>query len=180
MLSYLVSRASLSHSNQFCSTSLFPGKPRTSVYKIPINEDGVPILPLVDVQEASATQVAALLDEYILSLWGKSNCHLLNQMSKPYYRFLLGWEWKYTCNSMGGSRPESPSLFRHFYLQIPLHVQVTSSLEIQPFRDIRCVRISFIGFIFYPLSFPLLFGDIEVQFLGWWRWWRRLAAPPTE
>ncbi|KDR77906.1 hypothetical protein GALMADRAFT_244867 [Galerina marginata CBS 339.88] len=44
-------------------------KPRTSVYKIPINEDGVPILPSVNVQEASASQVAILLDEYILSLW---------------------------------------------------------------------------------------------------------------
>lgn len=47
------------------------GKPRVSMYKIPLNKDGIPIPPHVDVLEASIVQLATLLDEYLLSLWGK-------------------------------------------------------------------------------------------------------------
>ena len=67
---------------------------------------------------------------------------------------------------MGGYRPEPSLLLRHFGLQIPLHVEVTSSLEIQPSRDIWRTRIPFINFDFYPFSFPPLFGDPEGQFFG--------------
>ncbi|KDR64990.1 hypothetical protein GALMADRAFT_771859 [Galerina marginata CBS 339.88] len=69
-------------------------KPRTSVYRIPLNEDGVPILPSVDLQEASASQVATLLDEYFLALWGKRRIFIISMpsVSKTYHRFLVGWE----------------------------------------------------------------------------------------
>ena len=41
------------------------------MYKIPLNEDGIPIPPHVQVLDASIAQLATLLDEYLLSLWGK-------------------------------------------------------------------------------------------------------------
>ena len=47
------------------------GKPRSALYKIPLNEDGIPIPPHVQVLDASIAQLATLLDEYLLSLWGK-------------------------------------------------------------------------------------------------------------
>ena len=55
-----------------CFLSLFPripGKPRSFVYQIPLNEDGVPILPVIDVSESTASQLAQLLDDYLFSLW---------------------------------------------------------------------------------------------------------------
>lgn len=46
-----------------------PGKPRSFTYKIPLNEGGVPILPQV-ADDASASQVAVLLGDYLELLWG--------------------------------------------------------------------------------------------------------------
>jgi len=40
------------------------------MYKIPLNEDGIPIPPHVEVLTASLVQLATLLDEYLSSLWG--------------------------------------------------------------------------------------------------------------
>jgi hypothetical protein len=45
------------------------GKPRSAVYQIPLNEDGIPVLPQIDASEATASQLAQLLDEYFVSLW---------------------------------------------------------------------------------------------------------------
>ncbi|KDR65060.1 hypothetical protein GALMADRAFT_149027 [Galerina marginata CBS 339.88] len=44
-------------------------KPKVSVYKIPLNEDGIPIPPHIEVLEASVVQIATLLDEYLVALW---------------------------------------------------------------------------------------------------------------
>ncbi|KIM35999.1 hypothetical protein M413DRAFT_32041 [Hebeloma cylindrosporum] len=44
-------------------------KPRVSVYQIPLNKDGIPIPPQVDVLTASIIQLATLLEEYLSSLW---------------------------------------------------------------------------------------------------------------
>jgi hypothetical protein len=52
-----------------CLASPTLGKPRTFVYQIPLNKDGIPILPHIDTSEATASQLAQLLDEYFLSLW---------------------------------------------------------------------------------------------------------------
>ena len=40
------------------------------MYKIPLNKDGIPIPPHVEVLIASIVQLAVLLDEYLSSLWG--------------------------------------------------------------------------------------------------------------
>jgi len=46
------------------------GKPCSCVYQIPLNKNGIPILPdVVDASEAIASQLAQLLDEYLLSVW---------------------------------------------------------------------------------------------------------------
>ena len=47
------------------------GKPHTALFNIPLNEEGVPIPPHVEVLETSIVQLATLLDEYLLSLWSK-------------------------------------------------------------------------------------------------------------
>ncbi|KAF8810570.1 hypothetical protein BYT27DRAFT_7091508, partial [Phlegmacium glaucopus] len=44
-------------------------KPRSVVYQIPLNEDGIPILPQTDTSKATAAQLAQLFDEYLLLLW---------------------------------------------------------------------------------------------------------------
>lgn len=54
----------------FLTYFLCLGKPRVSVYKIPLNDDGIPIPPHVEVLTASIVQLGTLLDEYFLSLWG--------------------------------------------------------------------------------------------------------------
>jgi hypothetical protein len=60
----------LTSSNRFlCLASPTLGKPRSFVYQIPLNKDGIPILPQIDTSEATASQLAQLLDEYLLSLW---------------------------------------------------------------------------------------------------------------
>lgn len=51
------------------------------MYKIPLNEDGIPIPPHVEVLTASIVQLGALLDEYLSSLWGMcSDAHLLRAL----------------------------------------------------------------------------------------------------
>jgi hypothetical protein len=47
------------------------GKLRTALFNIPLNEEGIPIPPHVEVLETSIAQLATLLDEYLLSLWSK-------------------------------------------------------------------------------------------------------------
>ncbi|KAF8803120.1 hypothetical protein BYT27DRAFT_7226148 [Phlegmacium glaucopus] len=44
-------------------------KPCSVVYQIPLNEDGIPILPQTDTSKATAAQLAQLFDEYLLLLW---------------------------------------------------------------------------------------------------------------
>ena len=58
------------------SSSKSPGKPRISVYKIPVNIDGLPVIPRVDVAEATPSQMAVLLDEYFVAVWGKRFVYL--------------------------------------------------------------------------------------------------------
>lgn len=43
------------------------GKPHSFVYQIPLNKDGIPILPHIDASEATASQLAQLLNEYHIS-----------------------------------------------------------------------------------------------------------------
>ena len=66
---YPVSQISTS-CNYFLTLCPTAGKPRSFVYQIPLNSNGIPILPdIVDASEATASQLAQLLDEYLLSLW---------------------------------------------------------------------------------------------------------------
>jgi len=69
-----------------CLICLTLGKPRSFVYQIPLNKDGIPILPHIDASEATASQLAQLLDEYLLSLWSTyGNCAILflSQLNFP-------------------------------------------------------------------------------------------------
>ena len=46
------------------------GKPRSFVYQIPLNSNGIPILlDIVDASEVTALQLAQLLEEYLLLVW---------------------------------------------------------------------------------------------------------------
>ncbi|KAF8962010.1 hypothetical protein BDZ97DRAFT_2027088 [Flammula alnicola] len=49
--------------------AVLPRKPKPLTYKFSLSEDGIPLLPLVNVMEASPAQVAILVWEYLLTLW---------------------------------------------------------------------------------------------------------------
>lgn len=48
------------------------GKPKhIFVNRFPLNENGLPVIPHVEIADVTLTQLATLLDEYILSLWSR-------------------------------------------------------------------------------------------------------------
>ncbi|KDR77763.1 hypothetical protein GALMADRAFT_155533 [Galerina marginata CBS 339.88] len=50
-----------------------PRKPQRFIYTFPFDEDGIPVLPNVDLGEASSNQVATLVSEYLATLWNFSH-----------------------------------------------------------------------------------------------------------
>jgi len=61
-----------------------PGKPRSFTYKVPLNKDGVPVLPYV-AGDASAPQVSVLLGDYLETLWGTHLIEILIELFSPEY-----------------------------------------------------------------------------------------------
>jgi hypothetical protein len=121
---------------------LLPGRARIQLHQIPLNEDGIPVFPHIEMANATLQQLVDILDAFLSAVWSKCRTPNISSGSNHIVvRFLLASRQGYALNSMGESEHPSRRLLRYRNFSPPNSPRLASALPHIPTRRLRIDRI---------------------------------------